>query len=85
MRRITSAHLRVGINEESKNDGEESSKESFIRRNIEDDSGNIEEIWKSIGTLLLNSNILWNLAVLIIILEFKLIRVHDNSAFNMMI
>ena len=53
MRRITSAHLRVGINEESKNDGEESSKESFIRRNIEDDSGNIEEIWKSIGTLLL--------------------------------
>ena len=53
VRRITSAHIRVGIDEESKNDGEESSKESFIRRNIENDSGNIEEICKNIGNLLL--------------------------------
>ena len=53
MRRITSEHFRVGIDEESKSEGEESNKESFIRRNIEDDSSNIEEICKNIGILLL--------------------------------
>ena len=53
VRRITSAQIRVEIDEENKSEGEENNKESFIGRNFEDDSGNIEEIWKNIGTLLL--------------------------------